>query len=161
MVDPTRLTTEALNREIASVREVIEQQIDAVREVQHERSLRIAQQFESVENQRKEQKQDTQKAVDAALAAQKEAVKEQTLSFEKATEKSERSINDLLTQLRNTVTKDIELLREQVGEVKTSVTAMQNQRLGAKDDRTGLYASIAAFAGLLGIAGLIVAFVAK
>lgn len=76
--DPTRLTTEALMREI----EVINRDID--RRFQFYDRL-----LEEADRRRVEQKEDTKAAVDAALAAAKEAVKEQNLSTEKAIGKSE------------------------------------------------------------------------
>lgn len=76
--DPTRLTTEALMREI----EVINKDIDR-RFSFYDRLL------EEADRRRVEQKEDTKAAVDAALAAAKEAVKEQNLSTEKAIGKSE------------------------------------------------------------------------
>lgn len=76
--DPTRLTTEALMREI----EVLNRNLD-LRFSFYDRLLSDA------DKQRVEQKQDTKAAVDAALAAAKEAVKEQNISTEKAIGKTE------------------------------------------------------------------------
>lgn len=103
----------------------------------------------------------TKAAVDAALIAQKEAVREQTIASEKSVEKSERSTNESIRQQRETFSSDISILRGEIAEVKLSLAALTNQKLGAKEDRTGLYAAIAAFAGLFGIVSLVVAFVAK
>ena len=96
--DPTVLTTEALNREIALVREYTERsltsmqtsfeagrdamhdlldaKIDASIALEDEKFRKVMREFDLLEKQRIEQKDDTQKAVDAALTAQKEAVKE-------------------------------------------------------------------------------------
>lgn len=76
--DPTRLTTEALMREI----DVINKDMDR-RFSFYDRLL------EEADRRRVEQKDDTKAAVDAALAAAKEAVKEQNSATEKAIGKSE------------------------------------------------------------------------
>lgn len=141
-VDPTVLTTQALTREITAVREVIEQKITALSDVQKEKFRAVAQQFTLIERGRKEQKEDTKAAVGAALSAAKEAVKEQTTASEKSITKSETATSELLKQLNNTLTTEASALRREIGEVKDRVTALENQRLGAKEDRTALYATI-------------------
>lgn len=76
--DPTALTTDALMREV----EILNRAMD-LRFAFYDRLL------EAADKQRLEQKLDTKAAVDAALAAAKEAVREQTISTEKAISKSE------------------------------------------------------------------------
>jgi hypothetical protein len=67
--DPTSLTTEALRRDIGSLKDLLESKIDGHKQLNEERFKGIEQQFAQVEKLRLEQKSDTSKAVDAALAA--------------------------------------------------------------------------------------------
>ena len=105
--DPTVLTTQALYREVSSLRELIELRIEDLSGLLDEKFLRTEQQFELVERQRVEQKNDTKNAVDAALTAQKEAAKEQTVASDRAIAKylldlpaRQRSEHDLTPFLR-------------------------------------------------------------
>lgn len=134
-------------------------------------------QFELVERQRVEQKKDTKDAVDAALTAQKEAVKEQTTASERAIAKSETSTTKQLEQQQETVSTAIDALRRSIDEVKerivevdrnartaisevaTTANGTVQQKFGATESRSGLYATI----GLIVTVGLalmgVVAFV--
>lgn len=160
--DPTLLTTQALFREVASLKELIEQKIKSSENLFNEKFQSITTQFELIEKQRVEQKKDTKDAVDAALAAAKEAVKEQTLSSEKAISKSETATKEILNQMSTTFStanagnqKTTEDLKERIVSVEQRVIGVEQQKVGAKEDRTGLYAAIGVIATLLGIAAVI------
>jgi len=86
--DPTTLTMEALARETSSLGSLVQEQFRAVKR-----------EMELVESARVEQKQDSLASLAAALSAAKEAVRENTLSFEKRIDKSENATNDQLRQL--------------------------------------------------------------
>lgn len=86
--DPTTLTNVALEREVGHHRELTEEKFRAVKR-----------EMELVESARVEQKQDSLASLAAALSAAKEAVRENTLSFEKRIDKSENATNDQLRQL--------------------------------------------------------------
>lgn len=65
--DPTLLTTQALYREVATLRELIEEKILATDQLVSEKFASVDRQLDLVERQRVEQKSDTKAAVDAAL----------------------------------------------------------------------------------------------
>ena len=152
--DPTLLTTEALNREIAALKESIDQwcvghlqlqdtEQSYVREkfdlqesalgrrlaaVEAEIDSRfvtlqelVDKEFQLVERQRVEQKKDTKDAVDAALTAQKEAVREQTVASSLATTKSETATLKQIEQLSLSFTTAVEALRRSIDEVKERI----------------------------------------
>jgi hypothetical protein len=150
--DPTLLTTQALLLAIGNLREYLESRIESLEDVQNEKHLQAEQQFELVERQRVEQKKDTKDAVDAALTAQKEAVREQTAASERAIAKSEAATSKQLDQLSVTFTAEAAAQRRELGEVKERVTAFEQQKVGAKetivekrDNLNGIYALIGAF----------------
>jgi hypothetical protein len=147
--DPTELTNERIDREVTALRELVALRISGVREVTDEKLKRIDQELDRVEAARIEQKQDTKTAVDAALSAQKEAVREQTAASEKSIEKSETATTKLLDQLTNRFQTDNDALRRELSEVKERIGAMEQRKLGAseektekREDRTALYAVI-------------------
>lgn len=149
--DPTILTTQALQREVEGLRELIEQRIEGLRDVVGERFHKSNQEFELVERQRVEQKRDTKDAVDAALTAQKEAVREQTAASDRAIAKSEAATSKQLDQLMITFTTAIAAIQREMGEAKERLTTLEQQKVGAKDDRSGLYATMGVVATILAV----------
>ncbi len=92
--DPSSLTTEALHREIGTLRDLFTQeikgldaeftcQINAINKIKEEKFDRIREHFDLIEQARLEQKADTKEKVDAALSAQKEAAAKSEQSFTK------------------------------------------------------------------------------
>ena len=178
--DPTTLTTQALYREVASLRELVEQRIaaldnkvqvmcDALTNEVHiaianrdqlddVKSDKVQQQFTLMEQQRREQKSDTQAAVQAALTAQKEAITkseasttkqidQMASSFAAAIDARVKATNDnkeRIIELERTMRRDISL-------VDTKVNAVSQQKAGAREDRAGLYAALGALGVLVAI----------
>lgn len=155
--DPTLLTTESLLREVAHLKELVEEQISSLRD-------RTQLQFDLVERQRVEQKNDTKAAVDAALTAQKEAVKEQTTASERAIAKSESGTSKQLEDLAANFRTENTGIRTTIDDLKERVSELASLRAGALEQRTegrsnsALYVSAVA-AGIFAI-GLIVSVVA-
>jgi len=158
--DPTLLTTQALLQAVGSVRELLESRIEAMEDVQNEKHLQAEQQFELVERQRVEQKKDTKDAVDAALTAQKEAVREQTAASERAIAKSEAATSKQLDQLSITFSSSTADVRRELAEMKERLTAIEQQKVGAKEDRTGLYAAIGVLVTILLVVLAVVGLIA-
>jgi hypothetical protein len=140
--DPTVLTTQALYREVSALQELIEQVVKGTREVIDQQFYKVEQQFELVERQRVEQKKDTKDAVDAALTAQKEAVREQTSASERSIAKSETATNKQLEQLATTFSNTqasllarIDELKERIVDVDRKAESVAQQRAGAREER--------------------------
>lgn len=141
--DPSALTTDALQREIRRSEELRNSELKGIKDV-HVESIKglektfgekfssIEGQFKLVEQQRVEQKKDTKDAVDAALTAQKEAVKEQTTSSDLAIAKSETATS-----------KEIEALRKFVDDLKERVGAIENSGRGKREGIADFYPFIA------------------
>jgi hypothetical protein len=162
--DPTILTTQALEREVENLREMVEREVAGLKELVFDRLKgqgllcdekfrAIGDQFTFVESLRLEQKKDTKDAVDAALTAQKEAVS-----------KSETGMTGRLEQLSVTFTTTVESLRREMGDMKDRIIevdrkaeASAQQKIGAKEDRTGLYAGIATIVVILSVVFAVIA----
>lgn len=127
--DPTELTTAALLREIQGLKEQMETFVRGENKLTEERFASVKTHMDLIERQRVEQKLDTKQAVDAALAAAKEAVKEQTTASERAIAKSEMATNEQLKQLGATfdaafagMRRDIDDLKQRVGKNESAIT---------------------------------------
>jgi uncharacterized integral membrane protein len=144
--DPTVLTTEALQREIGALKDLMEQRIIGLRELVESQiaatvSVREGQldsilgRIDLVETQRVEQKADTKAAVDAALTAQKEAVKEQTTASERAIAKSEAATTKSIEQLASTFQTAFDGQRRDIDDLKERVGTYEARRGGAEGQR--------------------------
>jgi hypothetical protein len=136
-----------------------------------EKFHRVDSQFELVELQRVEQKKDTKDAVDAALTAQKEAVREQTTASDRAIAKAEAAITKQMEQLAATfavtfegIRRDLDLWRERIGQLEQRLVAIEQMKAGGREavgDRRAANAAIYALAGfiltVLTIAGILAA----
>jgi hypothetical protein len=138
--DPTVLTTEALMREIGALRELMTTLLAGEQRITEEKFRSIDTQFEMVERQRVEQKKDTKDAVDAALAAAKEAVREQTTASERSIAKSETATAEQLKQLGTTFTTAIDSLRRDNDDLKARTGKIESIKEGAKESNATLYA---------------------
>ena len=147
--DPTVLTTEQLIREINALNGTLQLQLTAMRALVDEKLVSVAMQFAAVdthfgliESQRVEQKLDTKAAVEAALSAAKEAVRDQTNLSERAIHKSETAASDQVKQISGTFTTGITAVGASVNDAKERITALENLRLGNKENLSGVYALI-------------------
>lgn len=166
--DPTVLTTQALLREVASLKELLQSQdygqrreVAELKELLQSQILgidrRITEKFDGLERRRLEQKKDTEDAVEAALTAQKEAVTKSEIATGKQIEQLQTTLNVAVGDLRRT----IDDVKERVTEVASIATSTVQQRVGARDDRTGLYASLGALGGLIFLAIAVAAVLAQ
>jgi hypothetical protein len=134
--DPTILTTEQLQRAVVALENNFKMQLGGLRELLDARFDKVDQQFDLVERQRVEQKQDTKVAVDAALQAQKEAVREQTLASERAIAKSEAATTKQLEQLGTTFTTALGSTGVTLSDIKERVGRIESVKVGVQENTT-------------------------
>ena len=108
--DPTLLTTDALRREITSLKELLFERLDGRQTRVLDKIEALVGQLNRAEAHRLEQKSDTKDAVDAALAAQKEAGDK----AEKATEKQ-------LEEIKANISTTVEGLRRELADLKDRI----------------------------------------
>ena len=145
--DPTVLTTAALVREIAGVdekiralKELTESDLEGLEAVIAEKFNTVDTQFNLIERQRVESKEDSGDALAAALAAAKEAVT-----------KNEESTKEQLAQLKITFDTAITAVTATVTDVRDRVGKIEALKLGGEESRAGLYAALAGAVAILAI----------
>lgn len=129
--DPTALTTDALEREVARSNERTDEKVKAVRDYMDVKFTNIDNWFVAVEAARQEQKADTEKQVAAALSAAKEAVKEQTIASDRAISKSESQTKERYDNIDKSV-----------DELKAKVGAIEASKQGGTDMRVLIFAIV-------------------
>jgi ribosomal protein L7/L12 len=159
--DPTSLTTDQLLRETHSLRDLMRAELKSEVDLTAERFASVATHLSLSERQRVEQKKDTKDAVDAALAAAKEAVKEQTTASERAIAKSEAATTKQLEQLTATFNTAIKGVTDLLNDSKDRLSRMEAIKQGGKDTYTSLYAVLGAGLTLLVIVDLLLAWFKK
>ena len=188
--DPTVLTTEQLLREIGNVanllrsennalsleaaggRAAITMRMDDLQRQIGSRSEATESRFDIIEKQRVEQKQDNEKAVQAALLAaekavqaallaQKEAVREQTAASALAINKSESSTAAQQSQQYATITAELKAVTDRLGEQGTRLTTIESVKSGVTESRntqrsdTGVIVSVVVL--MIGLVSLVLA----
>lgn len=157
--DPTELTTDALNREITAVRELVfgeirhrgqltDTQFNAIERTIDARFASIAKQFESVELRTAEQKADTRSALDAALAAAKDAVRLQTEASELAQAKSEAAFTKQIDAILLRVEQVTVLMDGKIAELKERMDRLEGKSTGIGSS----WQVIVAIVGIIGVA---------
>lgn len=139
--DPSVLTTEQLHEALDRVKELTEALLSRQEDICNEKFASVDTQFQLIERQRVEQKTDTRTAVDAALAAAKEAVG-----------KSEVSTKEQLSAMRAETGAAINAVSEALAGLKERVVAMESVKQGSKEALSGvqvLFATAIAAGGLV------------
>jgi hypothetical protein len=147
--DPTALTTAALYREIAQLRDLFESKMTTIDtkmtghfHIDAQRFAKIDEEFRTIESQRVEQKRDTQDALTAALTAQKEAVAKQDEANQKAITKAEITTGETLKKLEQLINVKTDGLRDRIDDVKNTANGTVNRRVGATENRSATFAVI-------------------
>jgi hypothetical protein len=149
--DPTLLTTEALKRDNAALKELFGQQLRALQDLAFERISKnraicdtrfqaIDHELSIGEDKRIEQKKDTKDAVDAALRA-----------ADARTNKSEISTNEAIKQLGVKFDIAIEAQRREINDLKDRINRTAGNKEGGELQMGKIYAAIGAVGAVLAI----------
>lgn len=155
--DPTTRTVEMVHREVTTLTADTSKQFESERRLTSEQFAAVELQFNLVERFRVAQKEDTKAAVDAALTAQKEAVKEQTTASDRAIAKSETAMTKQLEQLIVTFTTATNGLAGKIDDVKSQVGEDRANRRGGKEAVAAIYGFIGFLSSLVVLGGILLA----
>jgi L-lactate utilization protein LutC len=130
--DPTVLTTAASVRLEETMRDLIQS------EITHQREL-FEMQLRMLETRTAEQKKDTKDALDAALAAAKEQVSTQNLSFEKSITKSETATTERIKALETLLGASTKATDDKTDDLKSRIVAIEAVKLGVSEGTTTVH----------------------
>jgi len=158
--DPTVLTSRAVDALRKELTDIFAVEMDGLAAVTDERFNSIKERLlvseQTSERQRLEQKADTSKAVDAALAAAEKSVVQQTEAAALANTKTENNFAEQLKGLRDTFgtaiaaqTTRYDDLKQIVSDIQAAVIAINAAKTGGEESKTGVYAIIGLGATLL------------
>ena len=128
--DPTVLTTAASARLEEMLRDLIRSEIAHQSTLFAEKIAGIETQFRMLETRTAEQKKDTKDALDAALAAQKEAVAAQTASSEKSITKSETATIERIKAVETLLSASTRATDDKIDDLKVRIVAIEAVKLG-------------------------------
>ena len=161
--DPTVLTTEQLKDKIQGLRELLEAVIKGKSDLVEERFASIQQQFRERDSRMEQQARDAKTAVDAAFAAQKEAVSEQNKTGALAIAKSEAATNKQIDQLAAQLGTINGALDGKINDLKERFTRLESSGLGAgierRQSQTSNQLGMQAIAMIVGAIGVTTAIV--
>jgi len=123
--------------------------INQLNSLQREKFNTVETRLETGEKYRIEQKKDTKDAVDAALAAAKEAVKEQTSASERAIAKSETNTTKQIDQIGVLISTQNKAVDEKINDIKERLDRGEGHSTGVADGwglLVGIVMAIAAVA---------------
>jgi hypothetical protein len=146
----------------------VDKAVAASERVLNERFGSIDKQFIERDTRAESSKLDSQKAVDAAFAAQKEAAAKQDEANAKAIDKSERATAETIkTNLEltkattDTLTKDVDALKLAVNTILSTKVGNTEERRDRTDNRVALYTTIGLIVTLVLFGFAIVGFLAS
>jgi hypothetical protein len=152
--DPTILTTEASSRLEQMLRNLIKTENEHLHElmnldVSHQEVLfgqklaEIKTQLKMLDARTAEQKKDTKDALDAALAAQKEAVAAQTASSEKSITKSETATIERIKAVETLLATSTKASDDKIDDLKVRIVAIEAVKIGNFEQGTTVRGNMA------------------
>jgi hypothetical protein len=133
--DPTKLTQEATQRLEAAMRALIALEVQHTRDLFDEKLHGVELRFVALEARTAEQKQDTANALAAALTAQKDAVAAQTVSSERAIEKSETATIERIKSVETLLATSTKATDDKISDLKDRVVAIEAGKIGGIEER--------------------------
>jgi cation transport regulator ChaB len=151
----TALLDETVNR----VPTEVTKEVTHLRELTEEHFASIALQFKERDSRAERESRDSKIALDAALAAQKEAAAEQNKSNMLAIDKSEKATAETLTKLTDMFESRNRSLSEKVDDLKERINGAESHSRGATDTRTESRQNVNVWIGVGGFVLALLAFV--
>lgn len=149
--DPTVLTTEASQRLEGMLRNLIKTELEHAAELNDAKRGIIHQALHDLEIRTAEQKKDTKDALDAALAAQKEQVNTQNISFEKNIAKSDTATAERIKAVETQQATSSKALDDKISDLKDRVIAMEAGRTGVHQSGIDMRAILTSAVGVVAV----------
>jgi bisphosphoglycerate-dependent phosphoglycerate mutase len=160
--DPTALTTDALHREIAQLRELMDERDRRYREVMDERDKRYYDRFEAQDKAVLKAETATEKRFESVNEFRAQLA-DQSNQFMPRGEYTVQhvSLDEKVNLLASRVDEKVNLVAARVSEVDSRVSAVEQKKVGSVESRQGIYAAAGFILVLLTIAGIIAGVMAN
>lgn len=149
--DPSELTRIASDRLEATMRDLVAAEIRHLDVLIANKLQTVEQRFVLLDARTAEQKQDTTNALNAALAAQKEAVAAQTASSEKSITKSETATTERIKGVETLLATGGKATDDKIADIKERVVAIEAIKLGGVEAVANNRASITTVQSIIGV----------
>jgi hypothetical protein len=143
---------------IDSIPDLIEKNVSHLELLHDEKFRSVDQRFTERDIRAEREARDNKVAVDAAFAAQKEAATKQDEANQKAIDKSELATAEKINKLEQLVTVKTDALSDKIDDVKETANGSVEQKRGATESRTSIYATIGLIVTVGGILIAVVSF---
>lgn len=147
--DPTQLTTEALHREIAALRDVVMNEIRHVGVVSDEKFLAVDARLTELAIRVGEQKADAKEAVHAALAAAKDAVAIRTEASDASIAKSEAATTKQIDALGVLVERLSQAKDEKIDDLKARLDRLEGKTQGTQMSMGLVFGAVGGLAAIV------------
>jgi hypothetical protein len=149
--DPTLLTTEALNREIAALRDLLFGEIRHRGQLTDEQFRAVDIKFDAIERRTAEQKTDTRLAVDAALTAAKELVAIQNEASMTSNAKTETSMTKQIDSIFMRLDQYSSAMDEKINDLKARLDRIEGKTQGTQLSMGLAFGAVGALAAIVTI----------
>lgn len=149
--------TELLNHTVTQVPTDVQKEVQHLRELTEVRFGSIVTQFHERDTRQERESRDSKVALDAALAAQKDAAHQQNNSNSLAINKSEQATTETISKLAELFKTATDGLSGKLDDLKERVVQLESIKRGGKEQLAGIYALGGFIAVLIVLAGFLAA----
>lgn len=146
--------------------QLIDEKVAHLADLTNERFTSVGRQFTERDTRSEREARDNKLAVDAAFAAQEKQAAAQNKANAEAIGKSEVSTAETINKLEQLVKAGMDNLSDKIEDTKDRINLVANttngvvnQKLGAKEDRTAIYATIAVLVSITVVTLAVLTFV--
>lgn len=135
---------------------IVQKSVDALRELHDEKFASIQTQFKERDTRVEQQARESKSALDAALAAQKEAVTEQNKSNTLAIDKAGAAFTKQIDATQTLIQSTTKATDDKISDIKDRITTIESRKQGMHDGWGYIVGGIGVLVSILTIAAMFI-----